>query len=162
MGSVNIDKTIGINFKDGKYQGYSGKLTNEELLILIQGLIDHGNADHSFPGFQDETIRDEYHTFKSLYDIRLAYNVALFNLMYINDESVDYLPHKSWKHHDGKYCFGKEKEWFIVSIKLPTGLISNHYKKEHWDLFKIPEVEKALFEFDGHTTEDVITRLKSL
>ena len=45
---------------------------------------------------------------------------------------------------------------------LPTGLISNHYKAEDWDLFKIPEVEKALHEFDGHTSEDVLNRLKKL
>jgi hypothetical protein len=36
------------------------------------------------------------------------------------------------------------------------------YKKEDWDLFKIPETEKALFTFDGHTPQDVIERLKNL
>ena len=45
---------------------------------------------------------------------------------------------------------------------LPTGLISNHYQAEDWDLFKVPEVEKALYEFDGHTSQDVLHRLKNL
>ena len=35
-------------------------------------------------------------------------------------------------------------------------------KAEDWDLFKIPEVEKALHEFDGRTSEDVLNRLKKL
>jgi hypothetical protein len=45
---------------------------------------------------------------------------------------------------------------------LPTGQITNHYKLEDWDAFRIPETEKALVEFDGHTTDDVITRLLTL
>ena len=49
-----------------------------------------------------------------------------------------------------------------VSAMLPTGLISNHYKTEDWDLFQIPEVEKALYKFDGHTPQDVLVRLKNL
>ena len=57
-------------------------------------------------------------------------------------------------------CFGGG--WFIVSAMLPTGLISNHYKAEDWDLFQIPEVEKALYKFDGHTPQDVLVRLKNL
>ena len=45
---------------------------------------------------------------------------------------------------------------------LPTGQISNHYKAKDWDLFKIPETDKALFEYDGHTPQDCLTRLKEL
>ena len=117
-------------------------------------------------------ISDGYHTFKELYNFRMIYNAALFN-EWANDTfmlkgrrkdsiGVKYGVHKSWKHHDGEWCFGKEKELFIVVAMLPTGQISNHYKAEYWDLFKIPETEKALFPFDGHTSTDVLERLKSL
>ena len=116
-------------------------------------------------------LSDGYHTYKELYEFRKVYNAALFNEWAENLEtSCDfgqalfnvpkYNVHKSWKHHDGELCFGGG--WFIVSAMLPTGLISNHYKAEDWDLFKIPEVEKALHEFDGHTSEDVLNRLKKL
>ena len=116
-------------------------------------------------------ISDGYHTFNELYEFRKMYNAALFNewaknpLFLHNDLNkefpvVKYNVHKSWKHHDGELCFGGG--WFIVSAMLPTGQISNHYKAEDWDLFKIPEVEKALFEFDGHTGKDVLERLKNL
>lgn len=129
------------------------------------------NLHKDFKHFKTELISDGYHTFKELYDIRLAYNVALFNEWSIpvtchtptEDvilERPKYNVHKSWKHFDGELCFGGG--WFIVVAVLPTGQISNHYEAKYWDLFKIPEVDKALFEFDGHNTEDCINRLKSL
>ena len=33
---------------------------------------------------------------------------------------------------------------------------------EDWYLFKIPEVEKAKYEFDGHTSKDVVERMLNL
>ncbi len=31
-----------------------------------------------------------------------------------------------------------------------------------WNLFKVPEVEKAIYEYDGHTSNDVLKRLTEL
>jgi len=124
-----------------------------------------------------ELVSDGYHTFKELYEFRKVYNAALFNEWareWRNNRrlqaqgkligTVDWTTHdvhKSRKHHDGEYSFGDEN-WFIVSAMLPTGLISNHYHIDDWDLFKIPEVDKAKYEYDGHTSKDVLERLKSL
>jgi hypothetical protein len=120
-------------------------------------------------------ISDGYHTFEELYEFRKVFNAALFNewaIQKINnhqrwvkeDNQPAYLPkydvHKSWKHNDGELCFGGG--WFIVVAVLPTGQISNHYEAKDWDLFKIPVVEKAKYEFDGHTAKDVLNRLKNL
>jgi hypothetical protein len=109
-----------------------------------------------------ENTSDGYHTFKELYDFRKAYNVALFNQWgsILVDFKLKYDVHKSWKHNDGELCFGGG--WFIVVAVLPTGQISNHYEAKDWDLFKIPEVEKAKYPFDGHTGQDVINRLINL
>lgn len=133
--------------------------------------------EYSFIGNTDD-VSDSWHTFGELYEFRKMYNACLFNewakkrvkyldglskgWSYLQEEIDFYYTHKSWKHNDGKWCFGEEKKWFIVSAMLPTGLISNHYKAEDWDLFQVPEVEKALFEFDGHTGIDVLQRLKDL
>jgi hypothetical protein len=114
-----------------------------------------------------ENTSDGYHTFKELYEFRKVYNAALFNewgsilveVAYLNFK-LKYDVHKSWKHNDGELCFGGG--WFIVVAVLPTGQISNHYEAKDWDLFNIPEVEKAKYEFDGHTPADVISRLKML
>jgi hypothetical protein len=103
----------------------------------------------------DGNTSDGYHTFNELYEFRKAYNAALFNEWAVGGKcSV----HKSWRHHDGELCFGGG--WFIVVAVLPQGQISNHYEAKDWDLFAVPEVERVLFEFDGHTGADVVTRLK--
>jgi hypothetical protein len=121
------------------------------------------------------SISDGYHTFDELYEFRKVYNAALFNEWtkqtkvigfknpVIHENPIHqskYDVHKSWKHHDGELCFGGG--WFIVVAILPTGQVSNHYEAKDWDLFKVPETEKALFEFDGHTPKDVLERLKQL
>lgn len=136
-------------------------------------------------GEDKQLVSDGFHTFSELYQIRLAYNVALFNewsktynesvfafkdkdiktlhpeiQLFLKNIKSKYNVHKSWRHYDGELCFGGG--WFIVSAQLPTGQISNYYEAIHWDKFRIPETEKALFEFDGHTTQDVIERLIKL
>lgn len=102
----------------------------------------------------NENTSDGYHTFKELYEFRKAYNVALFNEWGATGKCHT---HKSWRHNDGELCFGGG--WFIVVAVLPQGQISNHYEAKDWNLFSIQEVEKALFEFDGHTGADVVERL---
>ena len=105
--------------------------------------------------FDREKISDGYHTFKELYEFRMLYNSIAFNELY---KSKKYDVHKSWKHYDGEKCFGGG--WFVVVAKLPTGLITNHYSAEYWNLFKVEECEKSKFEYDGHTSGDVINRIK--
>ncbi len=137
--------------------------TPKALLDSIQGII--GWSKDNVPGFRETEISDGYHTFEELYEFRKVYNAVLFNewakaVGYGGEERVLYDVHKSWKHHDGGYCFGGG--WFIVSAMLPTGLISSHYKAVDWELFRIPEAERAKYPFDGHTAQDVLKRLKAL
>ena len=121
-----------------------------------------------------EDTSDGYHTFKELYEFRKIYNATLFNewgkQMEKNPKWVSednqpvnlpkYDVHKSWRHNDGELCFGGG--WFIVVANLPSGQISNHYQAQDWDLFDIPVYEKAKYPFDGHTSKDVLDRLKKL
>lgn len=105
----------------------------------------------------DGNTSDGCHTFNELYEFRMIYNAALFNEWASQNK---YETNKSWKHHDGEWCFGNEKEWFIVTAKTPFGVISNHYPAEDWDMFKIPETETSIHEYDGHTAQDVVDRLR--
>ena len=98
-------------------------------------------------------VSDGFHTFDDLYEFRLLYNAAMFNCLPRHIRVI-----KSKRHSDGEECFGGG--WFIVQAQLPTGQISNHYEMKYWDLFKIPE-EKMADEWDGHTPEDVIERLRN-
>ena len=107
-------------------------------------------------------VSDGYHTFNELYDYRALYNAAFFNSLAVYVENmgywdVDYDVHKSKKHSDGEECFGGG--WFVVMAELPTGQISNHYPMKDWDLFHIPEKEKAN-KWDGHTSKDVAERIR--
>ena len=142
----------------------------------INSIIKELKSSKNQTGFDENQISDGYHTFDELYEFRKMYNAALFNEWaknYDPDNSginetfpipsklrSHYNVHKSLRHHDGELCFGGG--WFIVVAKLPTGQISNHYRLQDWDLFKVPEVEKALYEFDGHTGEDVLQRIGGL
>jgi hypothetical protein len=106
---------------------------------------------------------DGYHTFDELYYYRMLYNAAFFNSLAFYDNwadgswHVEYDVHKSKRHSDGEECFGGG--WFIVMAELPTGQVSNHYEMKYWDLFHIPEKEKANV-WDGHTPQDAAERLE--
>lgn len=108
-------------------------------------------------GVEAGEISDGYHTFRELYEFRKMYNAALFNTL---ADQGKYNVHKSKRHHDGEECFGGG--WFIVVAMLPSGQISNHYEMDDWDLFRLPEARKALFEYDGHTGADVLERLRAI
>ena len=99
-------------------------------------------------------VSDGYHTFDELYEFRKQYNAALFNEWAKQNK---FYVHKSKRHNDGEECFGGG--WFIVIAKLPYGQISNHYEMKDWELFKIPEENTAMLNYDGHTGLDVLDRL---
>jgi len=101
-----------------------------------------------------DEVSDGYHTFKELYDYRMIYNALWFNELALSHP--EYQVHKSWKHADNENCFGGG--WFIVMAELPTGQISNHYEDQYWDLFKIPEKERANV-WDGHTPQQAYERM---
>lgn len=108
-------------------------------------------------GFEVGDLSDGYHTYRELYEFRKMYNAVLFNEWALN---AKHNVHKSIHHHDGEECFGGG--WFIVVAILPKGQITNHYKMEDWALFRIPQHEKALCEYDGHGGSDVLERLRAL
>ena len=120
-------------------------------------LLDQNLQDLEITSDDNMSVSDGYHTIDELYEFRKVFNACLFNEWY---KQGKYEVHKSKKHFDGEDCFGGG--WFIVVAILPTGQISNHYELKDWDLFKVEEVEKAKYKFDGHTPEDVLDRLLKL
>lgn len=99
--------------------------------------------------------RDEYHTMEELYEYRMLYNALAFNA-WAHEGKYDVV--KSWRHSDGELCFGGG--WFVVAAVLPTGLISNHYRAEHWDLFRLNEGTPP--PYDGHTPEEAARRMRRM
>ena len=105
-------------------------------------------------------IKDDYHTMDELYNHRTMLFAALCNEIKIINEELGYaLPYswKSRKHSDGT----SEEGWFIAGIETILGQITYHQKDEFWDYFKCKELEMAP-EYDGHTPDDVLERLKTL
>ena len=120
------------------YKAFEDSLTGEEIVDLLNN---------------NEKLN---RTIQELYQFRLLYNAHLFNEW---AENGKYEVYKSRKHDTGDVCF--DGEWFIVVAILPTGQISNHYHIKDWDLFKIPSFDKVKDKFDGHTSTDVLDRLKN-
>ncbi|MCO6558507.1 MAG: hypothetical protein J6575_03605 [Bifidobacterium sp.] len=70
----------------------------------------------------DDSTSDGYHTFGELYRYRMIYHAWACRAWMAEGWKVV----KSRRHHDGGKCFGGG--WFIVSVQLPTGQVSNHYE----------------------------------
>lgn len=107
---------------------------------------------------------DGYHTFDELYYYRLLYNANLVNtIIYKNFYNSNFrLPIyicKSFKHSDGKLCFGGG--WFVVVMETPFGQITNHYENKYWYMFCCPFVDVAPV-WDGHTPQEAAERLDKL
>ena len=98
-------------------------------------------------------LSDGYHTMRELYDYRAAYNALLFNEWAAFGK---YNVVKSKCHADGEPCFGGD--YFVVYALTPHGQVTNHYQHKWWDLFNVPEVDRAP-EYDGHTPQDARDRL---
>lgn len=120
----------------------------EELRLEIAFAISNGTPIDNIGDFSDG-----YHTFNQLYHQRAVLFATIVNL----NQNISW---KSWKHEDGKYCFDRNGEWFIVGIDTPQGSYTYHYEKAYWDMFKCQELPNGKH-WDGHTEDDVI-RLLSL
>ena len=95
-------------------------------------------------------ISDRYHTFGDLYHHR----AVLFSVI------CNHNPELAWKskmHNDGTMFDGM----FIVGINTPLGQATYHYNIDpYWRYFNVKELHMAPY-WDGHTSEEAITRLWS-
>lgn len=130
--------------------------------------IDHKYINYLIKDFKESTLEvgkvsDGYHTFDELYDHRVQLFITLCNTLYTlsamqSDEGTIPLPWKAKMHHDGTSFEG----WFIAGIGTKKGKqISYHLPIKKWGELRCVAYDKAP-EWDGHTPNDVINRLKTL
>ena len=100
-------------------------------------------------GISRKQISDGWHTFDELYYHRMILTLVICKQN--KDRAF-----KSKQHHDGTMF----DDSFIVGLLTPYGQYTYHYNLKYWDMFDIPELNKAP-EYDGHKPED-IGRLLSL
>lgn len=132
------------------------RLTPAALVKIPENTPDGGQI-YEFIDADELVVKDEYHSMEELYDHRMALNIALFHAWHNASDIYDIGVVKSKMHFDGTMFEG----YFIVMAITGYGQISYHYKLEHWDKFKIEEVERTP-KYDGHTSQDVIERLMKL
>lgn len=95
-------------------------------------------------------LSDGYHTFNELYHHRSMLFASLL-LMLPRDDIW-----KSRQHHDPE--FPMYDGMFIAGVDTPFGQATYHMENPYWDIFRVPELERAT-PFDGHTPEEAIERL---
>jgi hypothetical protein len=95
---------------------------------------------------------DGYHTFDELYEHRFELWISLCQAL-----RKDIAVYKSRIHSDGSSFPG----WFLLGMGIKPGQqISYHLPDSLWD--RCDFVEMAPPPFDGHTSVDVLERLRSL
>jgi hypothetical protein len=95
-------------------------------------------------------LSDGYHTFNELYEHRHTLFMALMN----TNKHMDFW--KSKLHSDGTMF----DDYFIAGLNEVAGkIITYHLPMSYWDLIDCTVIDKAP-EWDGHTSNDVLARLK--
>lgn len=97
---------------------------------------------------------------QTLYDHRNHLYIALLSVIYKGSEYLDWEVPTIWKsmtHSDGHY----DPDWFLVGIATAPGeQMSYHLPIKHWDDLEFVQTLDIAPEWDGHSSEDVIERLR--
>jgi len=108
---------------------------------------------------------DGYHTFNELYEHRITLFITLCRICaeWVETEGDFGLkgrkPWRSKTHSDDSVMH----EWFILGIdKLNGKQITYHIPITKWDETEFADTLEKAPKFDGHTSEDVLQRLKEL
>ena len=110
---------------------------------------------------------DGYHTWDELYEHRIVLWIALCRVIQQElspgkREAGEPLVWRSKKHFDGELCFGTGTQ-FVLGIKKQKGeQITYHIPIEKWEATDFAETLNKAPEFDGHTSDDVLERIKKL
>lgn len=114
---------------------------------------------------------DGYHTFDELYDHRITLFIALCRILARDGEAaydrgdergIYWRNGNVWRskqHYDGSTFDG----WFIMGLRSDAGYqITYHLPLSRWEETDFAFTLKNAPEWDGHTSDDVIKRLKNL
>lgn len=98
-----------------------------------------------------EDISDGYHTFSELYDHRCLLWV---NFLLLNKANAFI----TWRDGSGD----KMEGWFIAGLNTKYGQITYHLPSRYWQLLSGIKEKNTNFDYDGHTSKDIVNRLASL
>lgn len=150
------------------------------LLNMNKKVIITGNKSHTSVQVSDNYARDEkivvvegfdlvasdgYHTFDELYDHRITIYIALCRFVQSNfdkmteDDDEDRPVWRSQFHSDGS----QYENWFTLGMFEKTGeQITYHIPMNRWGETDFAETLDKAPEWDEHTSQDVLDRIKKL
>lgn len=109
----------------------------------------------------DGDMSDGYHTFTELYEHRITLYIELCHQIATHNCNREKF-HNIWRsklHSDGTSFDG----WFILGIGKEKGKqITYHLPLSKWEETNFAEDLEKAPEWDGHTPNDVIERIKKL
>lgn len=109
-------------------------------------------------------VSDGYHTMDELYEHRFALWIALCRQIATGSDPYASGPTHDpiWRsklHDDGSEYEG----WFVLGIGKKKGkMMTYHLPNIKWDDVSFAETLERAPEYDGHTSNDVLNRLKNL
>lgn len=131
----------------------------EEKKIVITNYKEFGDQPEkkTLVVFGDEGMdaQDGYHSFTELYEHRILLWITCCYMALANRQEV----WKSINHSDGSTYAG----WFVLGMNSEAGKqITYHVPVKYWDDCYFAKTLDKAPEFDGHTSNDVLERLKAL
>jgi len=150
-----IETVFAYTSPDRDYPGFvnmSNHQPSGDLIITVRDEPKGGGcgviAAHAIPNGEIGKISDGYHTFNELYQHRCVLFACLM-------QSRPDISWRSKRHADDSKWDG----WFIAGMRLPTGDITYHLPIDMWELLDGVDTLYRAFEWDGHTSVDVVARL---
>ena len=104
---------------------------------------------------------DGYHTFTELYEHRITLFITLCKMLVFFDGKFPQV-WRSKRHSDGEICFGTGTQYVLGIGKAKNRQLTYHIPIERWEETHFAETLETAPEYDGHTSDDVIERLKTL
>jgi len=101
-------------------------------------------------------VSDGYHTFNELYQHRYLLFCGMAAIAYARGRQYCWKSRTHWIEGEIQPVWNG---WFVSGIEIGGKMITYHLPLEYWDLFNGVEREQAP-PHDGHTSQDVIERLK--
>lgn len=127
-------------------------------------------AEHTLIRAEGENLEvsDGYHTMDELYDHRIELWIAIcriaaqFGKHFAGLDAAKaevFQVWRSWEHADGSLFEG----WFILGMGKKSGeQITYHIPAARWDDCLWAEFRNSAPEWDGHSSADVLERLKNI
>jgi len=155
IGSISYIPMLVISIPNERFSKIEEKLSFKNINNLRVNKINEMIMKYKLDSnFSSKEISDGHHTFRELYHHRIVMFATICNLF--SDISW-----KSKKHYDEEND-PMYNGSFIVGINTPDGMATYHIKLEYWDMFNIPEIDRAP-KYDGeYSSDDVIKRIYSL